>query len=262
MQKNLQIYAKAELFNSDMTFPISSVVWTQISPVAVTENLNIFYRDGGGILLNTEGVVKIKMSAFNHMSEQQSVKLKVEVTNTNGDKAIDIREFFLNEAPFKTGTVFTNSGGTDDKEAMATNISISVPSWYDSIDDTVQNLEFRTYFEYNKKNYMITSWSSVNELTIQIPYFIELPSTKADISVCVQAKDTYWAMTSYCTDYANFLSNYQGNRDELILSMADLNMTDHDNMMKLSLYVNFLYTFMSFGEKTTDYSHPSSEDYV
>lgn len=183
VQKNIQIYAKAEIFNANTAYPISSILWTQISPVPANDNIHIFNKDTSGNWENDTGVIKIKMSAFNHISETTSIKLKVEVTNTNGDKAINIREFFLNDAPFEVGTTFTNVGGTDNKEAMVTNFTINVSQWYDTVDDTTQNLEFRTYFVYNKKNYMITSWSSTNIITVQIPYFIEVAGTKADIQL-------------------------------------------------------------------------------
>lgn len=262
VQKNIQLYAKAEIFNSNPAFPISSILWTQISPTPVNDNVHVFNRNTSGLLENDTGVITIKMSAFNHISETTSIKLQVEVTNTNGDKAINIREFFLNEAPFEVGTTFTNVGGTNNKEAMVTVFTVDVSQWYDSIDDTTQNLEFRTYFVYNKKNYMITSWSSINRIAFQLPYFSENANTNADIQICVQAKDHYGALTSSCQVYTSVLSNYQGNRDELIRTISGLDYTQHDNMMLMSNYINFMYTFLSFGEITTNYPHTVGKNYI
>lgn len=116
VQKNLQVYPKVEIFNSDTSKPISSIVWTQIDPTPTSETITIFFKDASNNLINTGAVVKLKMSAFNYMSESQSVKLRVDVTNSAGDLGVDILEFFLNESPFTSNTVITNVGGTENKE--------------------------------------------------------------------------------------------------------------------------------------------------
>lgn len=263
VQKNLQIYAKAEIYNSNTSNTITTIAWTQVDPAPSSEAVTIFFRNTTTTLLQDTGaVVMLKMSAFNYMGDTQSVKIRVDVTDSAGNTAIDIKEFFLNEAPFESGTTFTNTGGTNDKEAMVTNFTIDVSNWYDSVDDTYQNLQFRTYFVYNKKNYMITSYKNTSSIVLKLPYFTKSEATLSTISLCVQAKDDFTATTSYCVDYANVTSNYDGDISKLFTTLAGLDMSNHDNMLTLSLYCKFILTLMSFDEKTTDYSHPASEDYV
>ena len=262
VQKNLQLYPKAEIYNGDTTKAITSVVWTQLDPLPATDLITIFFKDTSNVLLNTGSVFKMKMSAFNSMSESQSVKLRVDVTNTAGDTANDIVEIFLNEAPFAVDTTFTNTGGVNNKEAMVTDFVINIANWYDSLDDTTQQLQFRTYFVYNKKNYMLTSYKTVSTITVKIPYFSKTVGTTADLSLCVEAKDKYGATTSSCSDYLQTISNYNSDISALFTPLTGLNMADHDNMLKLAQYVQFILTHMSFGEKTTDYAHPASANYV
>lgn len=262
VQKNLQVYPKAEIYNSDTTKPISSIVWTQIDPTPTSETITIFFKDASNNLINTGAVVKLKMSAFNYMSESQSVKLRVDVTNSAGDLGVDIMEFFLNESPFSSNTIVTNLGGADNKESKVTVFTMYVKDWYDSIDDTQQQLEFRTYMVFNKRNYMLTPFSKTNIIVFKLPYLSNINGFKSDIALCVEAKDKHDATTSYCKDYTEVVSNYKGDLMALFKPYEDLDMSNSANMLSLAQTMNFVLTFMSFGEKATDYSHPSSEDYI
>jgi hypothetical protein len=263
IQKNLQAYAKAETYNANTSNTITSIIWSQVDPAPLSESVTIFFRNSTTtLLINSGDVVMLKMSAFNYMGTSQSVKLRVDVTDSAGNTAIDIKEFFLNEAPFAPLTTITGSGGVDDKEAMVTIFTIDVSSWYDSSEDTSQQLEFRTYFVYNKKNYMITSYTNTGSIALVIPYFSKLSATLADLTLCVQGKDVFTATTNFCVDYVNVTSNYDGDITTIFTTLSGLDMSNHDNMLKLSLYCKFLLTFMSFDEKTTDYSHPASTDYI
>ena len=77
------------------------------------------------------------MSSFNYISSSQSIKIQCFVTNSAGQTAIDITEFYLNDSPFKVNTGFTNAGGTNNKEAMETEFGFDTTQWYDSIDDSL-----------------------------------------------------------------------------------------------------------------------------
>eukprot|EP00345_Euplotes_harpa_P016370 CAMPEP_0168346738 /NCGR_PEP_ID=MMETSP0213-20121227/18500_1 /TAXON_ID=151035 /ORGANISM="Euplotes harpa, Strain FSP1.4" /LENGTH=55 /DNA_ID=CAMNT_0008355547 /DNA_START=1 /DNA_END=164 /DNA_ORIENTATION=- len=54
--------------------------------------------------MNTGNEIKMKMSAYNYISGSQSIKLKVDVTNSAANVGTDIIEFFVSEAPYDSKT--------------------------------------------------------------------------------------------------------------------------------------------------------------
>lgn len=195
VQKNIQVHPKAEIYNSDVSKPITSIVWTQLDPEPLTDQITVFNKDASNNLLNTGCEFRMKMSSFNYMAGSQSVKLRVDVTNSASETAFDIIEFFISEAPFSLTTNFTNVGGTNNQEAMVTNFTINASSWYDSLDNVVQQLEFKTYITLNSRNHLLSPYSSSSTPSLTIPYISPL-STTTSISLCIKAIDPTSATTS------------------------------------------------------------------
>jgi len=259
------MYPIAEIYNTDTSKPISTIQWSQLTPNPAVISQNIFFStldDGSVGERSTGSTFKMKMSAMNFMSESQSIKLKATVTNSAGDSAIDIVEFFFNESPFTSNTVFTNTGGINNKEAMVTNFTINVSEWYDSVDDDEQDLEFRTYFVRNGRRHMLTAYSRTNLITVQLPYYSKIVGISETLSLCVEAKDKLGATTTSCQSHTSVVSNYGGSLSSVFNPISSLDLSQPKNMLKLSNAVKFLLTFMQFGERATDYSHPASEDYI
>ena len=263
ISKSLQLYPITNIYNSDTTKNIVSIVWTQIDPVPANDTITIFSKDTFGSLMNSGDSVKLKMSAFNFMSSSQSIKLRVDITNSAGDTATDIAEFFSNDAPYTKGTTFTNVGGVNNLEAMVTNFNIYAGQWYDNSDDLTQQLKFRIYFVFNKKNYMLTGYfQSNNNLTFHLPYLSKVYGSLDDISLWIEAVDSYDAITYSCTDYVNFTSNFDGDQTTIINALKDLSMNDYNNIMLFAQNINFLMNTYELGEQTVDYLRPAAANYI
>lgn len=256
------MYFKAEIDNSDPSYPIDTIQWTQMDPSPSSDSVTLFLKDDYGVTIDTGDVVKVKMSAFNYMSSAQLIKMQVVVTNTNGDTAIDINEFYLNDSPFPINTVYSASGGTNSKEAMITDFSFDTTQWYDNIDDDTQELTFRTYFTYNKINYMITDFTSTNNITVKLPYFSKVYGKTDDIDICVEAKDKYEAITSSCQELIGAVSNYLDIFDILMEPFPSMNMSDHNNILLFTNYINFLKGKYELNEIVGDYSCPAAGPYI
>ena len=78
---------------------IVSILWEQLEPLPIKENIVIFVTTKDGDIANKEAVVQMKMTAFNFMSSDQVVKVKCTVTNSIGETAYDVYEFYINESP-------------------------------------------------------------------------------------------------------------------------------------------------------------------
>jgi hypothetical protein len=262
VKKDRQIYLKAEIYNSNPADPISLIQWTQLDPAPASDSVIIFTKDSFGVQVDFGDVVQIKMSAFNYMGSSQSIKVLWEVTSTGGNKAIDIIEFYLNDSPFAIDTGFTSIGGTDNKESMKTNFTFDVSEWYNSVDDKVQKLTFRTYFTSDSMNFMITDFGSTNNIDLKLPYLSRVANTLKDIELWVQAKDDYGAATSYCESLTNVTSNYAGNFGELVSPFVSVDMTDHNSMLQFTNMVNFLIKTYELNEVVGDYSCPGAAQYI
>ena len=75
------------------------------------------------------------------------IKVSCTVTNSAGEIAYDIYEFYLNDSPF-VGTMdvslvgeLSNSTGT----AVNSLFHITLTKWYDSPDDSYQKLKLKVY---------------------------------------------------------------------------------------------------------------------
>lgn len=82
------------------------------------------------------------------MGFRETVKVNVTVTNTEGDIAYDIYEFFLNDSPF-TGDM---SVAVADQPTITSNfkavdhlIKVNLTKWYDSSDDKEQKLRMKIH---------------------------------------------------------------------------------------------------------------------
>lgn len=87
------------------------------------------------------------------ISQTQVVKVKCTVSNSKGEKAYDIYEFFLNDSPFagdiqisKVGESVNSTGTTVD-----TTWRIDLTNWYDSPDDARQVLKLKVFAIRNYK---------------------------------------------------------------------------------------------------------------
>ena len=263
VSKNIQLYPITNIYNSDPSKNIVSITWSQLDPVASNDTITIFSKDNYGSLINTGDSVKLKMSALNFMSSTQSIKLRVDITNSAGDTATDIFEFYANDAPYAKGTVFTNIGGVNNLEAMVTNFNIYAGLWYDSADDITQNLEFRVYFVLNKKNYMLTGYSqSNNNVTVQLPYLNKVYGGLSNITLWIEAKDAFDATTSLCQNYINVTSNYAGDPSVVFNPQVNLNMNNSNDIMYFAQNVNFVLNTYELGETMVDYLRPSAASYI
>lgn len=84
-------------------------------------------------------MVKLNNNVLMKFGSRDAVKVNVTVTNSYGDIAYDIYEFFLNDSPF-TGDMGANVAGnyiaTSSFQAVNDLIQVNLTRWYDSSDDT------------------------------------------------------------------------------------------------------------------------------
>jgi hypothetical protein len=82
------------------------------------------------------------------MGFRETVKVNVTVTNSFGDVAYDIYEFFLNDSPF-TGDMAVSVAGvptvTTTFKAVDHLIMVNLTKWYDSSDDKDQKLKMKIH---------------------------------------------------------------------------------------------------------------------
>ena len=262
VQKDIQAYFRAEIDNTDTSTTISSIKWTQIDPTPATDSVTLFPKDTHGVIIDNTAEIKVKMSSFNYISSSQSIKIQCVVTNSAGQTAVDITEFYLNDSPFEVNTVFTSTGGTNSKEAMVTDFGYDTSQWYDSIDDSSQQLTFRTYFTFHKINYMISDFTSTNNVTFKLPYFSKVAGSTATIDLCVEAIDKYEAASSSCNELVDAVSNYAGTFSTLISPFTTLNMSDHTNILTFVNYLNFLIGRYELNEIVGDYPSSAAASYI
>ena len=100
LPRNKQVYLKAYVNNTRGA--ISSVKWTQISPAYSRVSDNVFtmeYSNITHLVYNDELTLKLRMTSFTYISEVTSIKYMLEVTNSMGDVAKELTEFYINPAP-------------------------------------------------------------------------------------------------------------------------------------------------------------------
>jgi len=79
---------------------------------------------------------------------RDAAKVNVTVINSFGDIAYDIYEFFLNDSPFvgeMGASVADNSLITSNFKAVDHVLRVNLTRWYDSSDDTSQQLKMKVH---------------------------------------------------------------------------------------------------------------------
>lgn len=229
-------YLKAQIQNLDTSKTITQVKWYQLDPLPATSSVTIWTDNSG--LVDTGAVVKLKMSAFSFMSLEQSIKIKVEVTNSAGQIATNYTEFYVNNPPREANTLIQRSGGENQNEAKKTLFTTSAVDWVDEATDPVQMLEFGIYFEMNNLRYLVTGYSSANTHTFTLPYLSQTASSEHDVKICVSGIDRYDAQESFCQDFDNMKSNWDG--DLSFLTDSVLNFTNENDILVFSQNLNFV----------------------
>lgn len=162
------------------------------------------------------------------MGFRETVKVNVTVTNTAGDIAYDIYEFFLNDSPF-TGDMAVQVADqpliTSAFKAVDHLIQVNLTKWYDSSDDKVQMLRMKIHLIKSMKvgNGIATQQFTVTDLVggtnflyFRIPpiysdmRYKELQSVNfknsdilsateyVNVTFCVSAIDTFNAISAKC----------------------------------------------------------------
>jgi len=167
--KDIQAYLKAEIDNTGGG-EVLTVVWEQLEPEPTVDEMVIFPKTVDGDLDNKQAVIKLKMSAFNFLASSQVVKVKVTVTNSAGDIAYDIYEFYLNDPPVVGTLTSTVTGGSGASGTALTSLyHLKLSDWYDSSDDFSQQLEFSVRLMVDSVPYTLTDLTSAEDLYLHLP---------------------------------------------------------------------------------------------
>lgn len=231
-------YLKAEIENLNTTKTITSIKWYQLDPLPLFTSVTIWTVDGSAVDIDYDDVVKLKMSAFSFMSLEQSIKVMVEVTNSAGEKAMDIAEFYVNDSPNEVGTTIQRSGGASSQEAYQTLFSTNGSQWYDKTSDTSQQLTFTNYLVLDNTRYLLTAFQfAVSTSTFRVPYLSAIAGESFDVDVCIAAHDQFDAQKSKCESFTGMTSNYDGS---LMTMLSTLNLADETDALTMAQTLNFV----------------------
>lgn len=186
-----------------------SIQWEQLEPSATSDQVNIFTQDSNGDYITNTAMIKMKMSAFNYMSSTQVVKVQCTVTNSFGQIAYDVYEFYLNSPPtvgvsvvslVSNTSVYTNTSwpyyvnGT----APFSKYEITMTNW--SFNGMSQ--AFKLYMKVESVYYLVSDYFNTNTSSFRLPPLSVDDSVK-NISLCVNALDSYDGEASNCIVYYN-----------------------------------------------------------
>lgn len=172
---------------------ILSIAWTQLEPdLTVYPSSYVFSSDQDGQHNVNNSVVRLNNNGLMQVSSSQAIKVQCTVTNSNGDVAYDIYEFYVSNSPF-IGTFnfsLVNADGSTTSLASSSAptlksidslIQINLVNWYNSADDTVQKLLLNVYVikSYSLgqgtnplyQQYTITGQVSENTIYVRLPPF-------------------------------------------------------------------------------------------
>jgi hypothetical protein len=98
--KDQQTYIRAIINNQDGG-DILSILWEQLEPEVPQDKqeMLVFSVSSDGEIENKGPSVRLRMTALNYIAATQVIKLKCTVTNSMGEIAYDIYEFFQNAPP-------------------------------------------------------------------------------------------------------------------------------------------------------------------
>mmetsp|Transcript_35505 Transcript_35505/g.41096 ORF Transcript_35505/g.41096 Transcript_35505/m.41096 type:complete len:128 (-) Transcript_35505:55-438(-) len=103
--RNKQLYLKA--FIKNLRGNITTVRWNQIAPAYTRVTDNVYTMSINNLTnepYNTQLVLKFRMTSFTYISELTSIKIMLDVSNSYGDTAQQLSEFYINPAP-NIGTI-------------------------------------------------------------------------------------------------------------------------------------------------------------
>ena len=157
-------------------------------------------------------VIKLKMSVFNFMSSNQVVKVQCTVTNSMGDLAYDIYEFYLNTPPNKgTMEVFIVGDNSEIEltnnnaymiQPLTTVLHIKIRDWYDTEQDFQQELLFSVRLAIEDYSYQLTDQTSDEDIYFKLPVL----SNKASLvnaTIYLVAQDQYQSISQDKKDIFN-----------------------------------------------------------
>ncbi len=80
---------------------IVSIAWEQLAPdLSVYPGTYVFSSDQNGLHNVNDSVVRLSNNGLMQIQQLQAVKVQCTVTNSNGDIAYDIYEFYVSASPF------------------------------------------------------------------------------------------------------------------------------------------------------------------
>lgn len=114
----------------------------------------IFSQDTDGSHNVTYQMVKLNNNVLMKFGLRDAAKVNITVTNSKGDIAYDIYEFFLNDSPFTgdMGVAVANDPTiTSGFKAVDHLLQVNLTRWYDSSDDTSQQLKMKIHLIKSQK---------------------------------------------------------------------------------------------------------------
>ena len=71
-------------------------------------------------------------------------------------------------------------------------------------------LKFGAYFEMDNLRYLITGYSSSDTHSFSLPYLSSISGSEKDVEICVSGIDRYDAQESFCQEFDDMVSNWDG----------------------------------------------------
>ena len=185
-----------------MAGTITSIKWTQLEPDTTSNPDSLIFSDKdvvAGTFKDDTAVIKMKMSAFNYVSQSEVFKVQCTVINSAGDTQYDILEFYINEPPRMSSFEITRPGPTDYGRTFETTFPITLTGYYDSIDDSTQKLFNKVFYESaDGQRHLLTDEAQSDTLSFKLPPLPVDATGLSQVQVCVAGTDVHDAHKELC----------------------------------------------------------------
>eukprot|EP00347_Sterkiella_histriomuscorum_P007679 403347989 len=266
--KDKQVFLKVDINNTGGG-DITGIMWSQLEPdTSSNAEINIFASNSDTQHDYTAQVVSLNNNALMKISQTQVVKVRCVVSNSKGDVAYDIYEFFLNDSPFLGDIAITKVGEPSNSTGTSVDTvwRIDLTNWYDSPDDSVQMLKLKVFVIRNYKvglnsqtqQYTLTDQVSDNTLFVRLPPFafdktlqqqmiqndLYIPPSmyKANVTICVMAEDIYYAQATKCRDFNSIINKIEFSSNyTMITEYVKNNLLISTNISNLLFATNMIF---------------------
>ena len=230
-----------------------SIKWDQMEPEVENQDMLVFTVSNDGETDDKSQSIRLKMTALNYIAATQVVKVKCTVTNSIGEIAYDIYEFFQNAPPdqLALGAVTTfNMLGAPGKGNGTTGDTIwyvNATNWQDP-----DYINFKVFMIVDQK-YITLSDQVAQKLPENVPTIIyfRIPVIadndrvrEKKIQLCILATDYHFATAQRCIQLPQLANNVNYVLDLNLLKNQLINLNFEGNLTNAVYAAQMMYQVM------------------